>query len=463
MLFKEPNYRRKAQRVDLPLLLQIEGKSFKTKDWSLAGLGILNLDLPFEKDKEIECSLVLPLEGANFVLPATIVQKNQRGNIIGCEFRKLAPKNKRVLRRFIELAIEGQIDNVEDCIAAYSEPVIETPISEALSLEKKEAHKIKKTFLKKSLAYIFVGLVAALLIGYIAKYNLQYKIFATGVVTGSFIKVTANNGGILDKFHVKNHDTVEKGMVLFDLVVTENVRRPKASPADLKALESDAKAMSILYVSDVIDALKELKDSKRREHKNAEALHIKRLITKKDLNIIYNNYLKATINYERERDHVRKENERRRSRSASIKEKINELKSTTYETVTVSSIKRRISTIEGIVYRIEHSEGEFVHPDQTVMILQTREKPYIVLKLHSRDIYKVKVNDTALIYSKYGDKSHRGRVTQIGYASVNADATISQETSLNTSLVKIEFNDDHIEFPLNSRVEVRIKREWFQD
>ena len=462
MLLKEPNYTRKAQRVDLPLLVQIEGKSYKTKDWSLAGVGIFDLDFLFEKDKEIDCRLILPLEGANFVLPVTIVLKNRRSNITGCEFKNLIPKNKRILRRFIELAIEGQLDSVEDIIAAYSEPVIETPINEALALEEKEALKIKKTFLKKSFAYLFVGLVIALVIGYTTVYNLQYKVFATGVVTGSFVKVTANDGGVLDKIHVKNHDAVEDGLVLFDLMVTENVRRPRVPLANFRTLEADVKTRFAFYVSSVIDELKERADSKHREFEDAKILYSQRLITRKDFNIIYNNYLRSKIDYERERDRVREENERRINRLAALEDNISSLKSITFETVTVPSIKRRISPIEGMVYRIEHSEGEFVHPDQIVMILQTREKPFVVVKLHSREIYRVKINDSARIYSKYNDKSYAGRVTQIGYAAVNVDTTISQEASLNESLIKIEFIDDRIEFPLNSRVEVRIKRDLFQ-
>jgi hypothetical protein len=94
------------------------------------------------------------------------------------------------------------------------------------------------------------------------------------------------------------------------------------------------------------------------------------------------------------------------------------------------------------------------------MVLATHEKPFVILKLHSRDIYKVKINDHARIYSKYNDIAYRGKVTQIGYAAVNANATISQETSLNESLVKIEFLDDKVAFPLNSRVEVRIRRDF---
>ena len=462
MLLKEPNYTRKAQRVDLPLLVQIEGKSFKTKDWSLAGVGIFDLDLSFEKDKKIDCRLILPLEGANFVLPATVVLKNRRRNITGCEFINLTPKNKRILRRFIELAIEGQLDNVEDIIAAYSEPEIETPINEALALEEKEALKIKKTFLKKSAAYLFVGFVITLVIGYTTVYNLQYKVFATGVVTGSFVKVTANESGILDKIHVKNHDAVDNGLVLFDLMVTENVRRPRVPLTSFRALEADVQARFAFYVSNVIDDLKERENRKQREYEDAKILYSQRLITRKDFNIIYNNYLRSRIDYERERDRVRAENERRLKRLAALEDNISSLKAVTFETVTVPTLKRRISPIEGMVYRIEHSEGEFVHPDQIVMILQTREKPFVVVKLHSREIYKVKINDTARIYSKYKDKSYRGKVTQIGYAAVNVDASISQEASLNESLIKIEFIDDQIEFPLNSRVEVRIKRDLFQ-
>lgn len=462
MLLKEPNYTRKAQRIDLPMLVQIESHTYKTKDWSLAGVGIIDLDTPFEMDKTIECRLILPLEGANFVLSAAIVMKNRRGNIIGCEFKDLAPKNKRVLRRFIELAIEGRIDNVEDFIAAYSEPAFETPIGEALALEEKEAVHIKKTFLKKSLAFLFVGAVIALVIGYTTVYNLQYKIFSTGVVTGSFVKVTANNSGILDDIHVDIHDIVDPGLVLFDMMAMENVSRARTAGLAVKQRETEKQARFVPYVSDVIDSLKERAESKRREYEDAVVLYARRLITLKDYNLVYNNYLRAKVDYEHEKDRVDRENERRRDKLKTLQDKINTIQTPAFETVAVPSLKRRTAPVEGAVYRIEHSEGEFVHPGDTVMVLVTREKPFVILKLHSRDIYKVKVDDHARIYSKFNDISYRGKVTQIGYAAVNADATISMETSLNESLVKIELLDDEIVLPLNSRVEVRIRRDFLR-
>jgi multidrug resistance efflux pump len=444
------------------MLVQIDGQTYKTKDWSLAGVGIIDLDTPFEMDKAIDCRLILPLEGANFVLSAAIAMKNKRGNIIGCEFKELSPKNKRVLRRFIELAIEGRIDNVEDFIAAYSEPAFETPIGEALALEEKEAVKIKKTFLKKSLAFLFVGAVIALVIGYTTVYNLQYKIFSTGVVTGGFIKVTANNSGILDNIHVDIHDIVDPGLVLFDMMTTENVSRARGAGLAVKTLGDENRDGFVPYISDVIDALKERAESKRREYEDAVVLYAQRLITLKDYNLVYNNYLRAKVDYEHENDRVDRENERRRDKLKTLKNKIKTIRTPAFETVAVPSLKRRKSPVEGAVYRIEHSEGEFVHPDDTVMVLVTREKPFVILKLHSRDIYKVKVNDHARIYSKFDDISYRGKVTQIGYAAVNADATISQETSLNESLVKIEILDDEIALPLNSRVEVRIRRDFLR-
>jgi hypothetical protein len=148
MLLKEPNYKRKAQRVDLPLLVQVANKVYKTQDWSLLGAGILHFDVKFEKNKEIDCKLILPLQDSSFSIPAKIVLKNTSKDVTGCEFKNLTEKNRRVLRRYIELAIDGQIDNIEDFIAAHAEPVIQTPIQEALTFEDKEALKLKKKFVK---------------------------------------------------------------------------------------------------------------------------------------------------------------------------------------------------------------------------------------------------------------------------------------------------------------------------
>jgi multidrug resistance efflux pump len=255
---------------------------------------------------------------------------------------------------------------------------------------------------------------------------------------------------------------VDPGLVLFDMMTTETVSRARSAGMAVRHLGTDNRTGFVPYVSDVIDSLKERAQSKQREYEDATVLYAQRLITLKDYNLVYNNYLRAKVDYEHELDRVDRENERRRDKFKTLQAKINTIKTPSFETVAVPSLNRLTSPIEGKVYRIEHSEGEFVHPDDTVMVLVTREKPFVILKLHSRDIYKVKVDDHARIYSKYNDISYRGKVTQIGYAAVNADATISQETSLNESLVKIEFLDEAIAVPLNSRVEVRIRRDFLR-
>ena len=462
MLLKEPNYKRKAQRVDLPLLVKVANKVYKTKDWSLLGAGIYDFDLEFEKDKELDCTLILPLQDSSFSIPAKLVLKNARKDITGCEFKDLSEKNRRVLRRYIELAIDGQVDNIEDFIAAHTEPVIKTPIQEALTFEDKEALKIKKKFIKKSIGYIFVGLVVLFVLSYTIFYNLQYKIFSTGVITGSFIKVTANNSGILDKIHVNIHDLVEKNYVLFDIINSTNNHNNYSTHTEIEDLNYQLNYFSKPLNRNLLNDLKLRFEIKRKQFENAKILYKNRLITNKDYNFIYDTFINAKISYERELERIRSESAKYKAKNDSIKIKMASIRKQQKNNQEVSAFQRRLSPAEGIIYRIEHNKGEFVHPDDIVMVLQTRSNPFVILKLHSRDIYKIKINDHAKIYSKYSERVYSGKVTQIGYVSVNADSTISHETSLNESLVKIEFIDPVVDFPLNSRVEVRIKRDFLK-
>lgn len=460
MLLKEPNYKRKAQRVDLPLLVKVGNKVYKTKDWSLLGAGLYDFDLEFKKNKEIECTLILPLQDSSFSIPAKLVLKNSRKDITGCEFKNLTEKNRRVLRRYIELAIDGQMDNLEDFIAAHTEPVIKTPIQEALTFEENEALKIKKKFIKKSVGYIFVGLVVFFVLSYTIFYNLQYKIFSTGVITGSFTKVTANSSGILDKIHVNIHDLVEKNYVLFDIISPPNNNYSMHAEMDDFKYQLNYRVKRLNR--DLLNDLQLRLDVKRNQFENAKILYQDRLITYKDYNFVYDAFINAKISFERELEKIRSESAKDKEKNDRIKLMLASQIKQEDANQNVSAFERRLSPAEGIIYRIEHNEGEFVYPDDVVMILQTRLNPFVILKLHSRDIYKIKINDHAKIYSKYSDRVYSGKVTQIGYVAVNADSTISHETSLNESLVKIEFIDSVNDFPLNSRVEVRIKRDFFE-
>jgi hypothetical protein len=238
---------------------------------------------------------VLPLQGANFVLPATLVLKGRRGNVTGCEFKDLSAKNRRVLRRFIELAIDGQIDNVEDFIAAYSQPVIETPIEEALVLKKKGAERHRRTFLKKSMAYLFLGILAFAAIGYTAVYNLQYKISSTGVVTGTLLTVTANTSGVIDRIHVGVHEKVEKDFVLFEMIGVDPLPGavPPAVSGGIRQVSVPGEPGPAFYVSPVIDELSARVASRHRQYRDARTLFDKRLITLKDYHKIYNGWLDA--------------------------------------------------------------------------------------------------------------------------------------------------------------------------
>ena len=51
----------------------------------------------------------------------------------------------------------------------------------------------------------------------------------------------------------------------------------------------------------------------------------------------------------------------------------------------------------------------------------------------------------------------RARVAAVGYSSVNGQATVSQEASLNETIIRLDFVDDDIRLPANTRVKVWIR------
>ena len=134
MAIIESNQMRRAHRVDIPLTVVIDKKAYRTKDWSMTGVGIENLDREMQKDEIISASLVLALQDARIEMPVSLQFKINRDNISGFEFHKIAEKNKRVLKEFLELSIEGRLNQTDNLISIYNEPIIDTPIKESVVL-----------------------------------------------------------------------------------------------------------------------------------------------------------------------------------------------------------------------------------------------------------------------------------------------------------------------------------------
>ena len=98
MLTREFNYMRKSQRVDIPLLVQIGNQLYKTADWSMTGVAVLDYEKQITEGDILQARLVLPVIGASINIDTKIICRNKRGEKTGFEFSEVSERHKRVLR-----------------------------------------------------------------------------------------------------------------------------------------------------------------------------------------------------------------------------------------------------------------------------------------------------------------------------------------------------------------------------
>ena len=457
---KELNYLRKAHRVDLPLVVEIDGKNYKAADWSIAGVGVENLDIELELNQVISARCVLPMPDSFVALKVQLQMKNQRKDVTGFEFYKITQRQKRVLRHYIESAIQGKIDNIEDLISVVTTPGLASPIEDALNLTELEAESLFKRFKAKSYVSIGLGIAFVITVMVVLFYNTVYRIHATGLISGNIERITANSSGIVKKVLVDRNSYIDIGTPLFTIedpsitIELENIEKSVANLDDqIHALNKKSKRR----VNRLVDSLRNKLEKKEQEYENARTLFDQRIISIKDYSFVENQYHQAAVNYQR----AMEEAEESRSSVAAEIEQLEREKTALLiqrDTLLSRQAQQTVPTpVKGKVFHVEHAVGEYVAPNDIMVLIEKNSPPNVLLKLLTEDALKITIGMEAAVYVPATDTEYDAKVIAVGYSSINSQATATQEASLNETIVRLEFVDKHVRLPANTRVKVWIK------
>ncbi len=456
----ELNYLRKAHRVNLPLVVEIEGKNYKAADWSIAGVGVEGLDMEIEMDQVISARCVLPMPDSYIALKVELQMKNRRKDVTGFEFHNITQRQKRVLRHYIESAIQGKIDNIEDLISVVTTPGLASPIEDALNLTELEAESLFKRFKAKSYVSIGLGVLFVIVVMVVLFYNTVYRIHATGLISGNIERITANSNGVVKKILVGRNSYIAAGTPLFAIedpntaIELDNIQKSLDNIDDQIRLLSNK---SERRTDGLAVSLRQKLEKKEREYENARELFDKRIISIKDYSFVENQYHQALVNYERA---VEQAEESRSTAAAEIdqleREKITLL--IQQDTLLSRQAQQTIATpVKGKVFHVEHTVGEYVTPNDIMVLIEKDSSPNVLLKLLTEDALKIRIGMDAAVYVPATDTEYDAKVIAVGYSSVNSEATVTQEASLNETLVRLEFVDKSVRLPANTRVKVWIK------
>lgn len=462
----EYNYKRKSHRVDIPLLVEINGEVYKTKDWSVTGVGVSGLNMDLEPDSITPGRIILPMSDITISLSVMLAFRNVVNDTWGFEIHDIQPKHKRMLRHYIEMAIDGRIENVEDLISVATAPPISSPIEDALNLTDIEHESLTQKFKTNSRLSIVIGFILFSSIILVLFYNTTYRISAIGVVAGNNIPIFSDTSGYVGKVFVEPGKKVKSGDPLLSIKQGNIEFEKSILDRKLKALngllqnnaepatsgDSNRKAAKNVLISSLEDIL----EKRNQALDLAKAMYLEHTITRKDLDYIENSQRLATINLQKEKDKMRNSESVSSQGRYRITLGILELEEELSTLIHESQEQIITATESGQVYSVESNSGSYVVKGQTLALIASSVTPYIYIYISNEKVKKLKIGQSARIYVPSQDIETSATIESIGHESANLVAGLTNEITLKNTIVKLKVSEQ-VSLPPFTRVEVLVR------
>jgi multidrug resistance efflux pump len=458
MISREANMPRKAMRVAIPLFVEIAGRTHAARDWSTTGVGLSELAATPEPGDVVHARLSFPMLESTLLIPVQLVYRSLHDGVHGFEFHDLSPRNRRILRHYIELSLDGKLGDVEDIVAAAAVPGGEAQPQAPLMLGAPAAAapgSRRARVLGSMLAGLAV-LAAAAGIGY---YNLTYQLEGTGFVSGSVMRVTANNDGQLGRLLVEPGARVEPNTPLFSVENPSLRNEIEALEQHLGVLASEQSQLTGARRAAEAGLLQTMRrdwSTREGELANARKLYESGAITQRDMLLVANQAQDTRLNYLRQ---VAEGATRTQTLDNSDALTRLRLDLASKKVLLARQEAERVvrAPVRGRVYTVDRQPGEFVSAHDPVVLLEADVTPSVLLRLPNDDALKLRLGMPATIYVPFEDRRYEAKVSAVGLSAATAAAPVTQEGGLNETLVKLDFQDRKVRLPANARVNVWIR------
>jgi hypothetical protein len=135
VIVKEDNSQRKSLRVAIPLMVEIAGTNYAVKNWSTTGVRIVGLDVPPQPGAVIPARISFPMVESTLVIATDLVIPARHEDVDGFDFHELSARNRRVLRHYLELSMDGKLGDAEGIVSLATVPAAHTPIEWPLNAQ----------------------------------------------------------------------------------------------------------------------------------------------------------------------------------------------------------------------------------------------------------------------------------------------------------------------------------------
>lgn len=463
-ILTEHNSNRKSHRVTIPLLVDISGKVYQCIDWSVTGFAIIDLEQVWQLDELKKLKIILPIKEASLSIHVHAKLKNLRDNKFGFEFHDLDIKNKRILRHYIEMAVDGRTDSIEDLIGISASPSVETPIVNALNLNEIEEHKLIKKFKSRSLVSIFIGMLFTITLLLIFSQKWFYQIKTIGTVVGNTNIIYSPFDGVISNIFLEKNAYVQKNAPIVLIENHDDSVAINGLKTQILYLENQLNtnldlAPTNYQTSSLITMLAKKEKILKQNLKNASDLLQRKIINKKDVANLESELWQISINLEKEKVKLNQNrliqvhnfNKETVLTQTKLNQKIFELKKK-LSLIQDNSNTTLHSKFEGRLLSTIVSLNEPIFVGDPIAIISNNSKPHVIITIDNIDSLKVQIGQSAKVFVPYFDKFVLAKVVSF---EQNSSAT-NWHKQQNVSQVKLEFNDN-IKIPPNIKVEVWIK------
>jgi multidrug resistance efflux pump len=456
----EDNSRRKFHRVNLAMNLEYLGKIYRVRDWSVGGVAIEGFDTSLQPDAIIEARIILPMPDSQIFVRVHLRICIHKGGVTGCEFYKPNPRQKRILRHYVEMAVEGRLQNVDDLIAITTAPMIESPIDEALTFSELEKNSIESEFRKKSIVTVSLAISFAIVMVIAIFYVTLFRIEKIGIAVGSLGSVSAGSAGrVADIYQDHLNAKVSRGTPLFAFDSSELDGEIAALQARIAQLNADAASQlqSVAGNQSLLGSLQSRVRSASRELEAGKALFQQQLIDRTSLAQLEDRLNDSRMAYERERVKSMGSVLAGSSGYDPIADEIARL-GQDLERLQQSKEQRVVRAPEdGKLISVNYHMNQFLERQDVVALIEKDIAPFVSIRLLSDEAIKLSVGMDARIYAPVLGEYFDGVISDIGYAAFDTSSTLKDEVKQGETLVRIDFRDRAIRLPPNARVKVWIR------
>jgi len=389
------NSLRKSHRTTISLGTIIEHNSYHVIDWSMTGLSIKgSTDDSFKVGNSYESLMILNMKEANISFKVDLKLIHKSGDKLGFEYVDISLKNKKVLRRYLELYLDGKLDETDTLIATYEEPDIISAIHNPIKLNEYEKSSIESSFLRKTIQAFLYTLLLLGILGALFYKNVLYRFEGVGVVEKNYEFIYPKHSGIIEKIYVKERDTIDSTTLLSDLNsddvhyqvnLLKSIKQSQQKEISLLGKNSDLKT--------AISLKKQLLNDYYKEYKNAKLQLANHIITKPYFQEVKNRYLDTKERYTLLKKDLNDGNVNSSVKVENIKEtdlKIQNRKDSLED-------YRVFSPLSGEVYEVLSKVGDKVDNKTPMFTIVQDKSPIILVKIPQDSATDIAVGDDVTI------------------------------------------------------------------